>query len=113
MTYNITVNCPDCVSMIDANDLFRYLILAIQDLEIDIADKQHVISSMTCPFGDEQLQMYAKVSYLPELIENPALGAFLAFNDISIDEWQERIDKHMSDLKDYVNGDDVIATNIV
>ena len=35
MMYNFTVQCPDCISLIDANDFFRSMIVAIQDLELE------------------------------------------------------------------------------
>ena len=56
----------------------------------------------------------AKDNYLlPDLIKNSVFGEFLAFNDISIEEWQESIDQHLQDLEDCVNGDNVIATDIL
>ena len=113
MIYNIMVECPDCVSLADANGFFSHLICAIQDLELEIADMQHAIARLSHPNEAEQLQLYGKFSYLPELIQDPVLCKFLAFKDISIEEWQESIDQHLQDLQDCANGDDVVATDIL
>lgn len=113
MMYNITIQCPDCVSLIDADGLFHYLINAIQDLELEIADMQHDLATMSGPVEKEQLHLYGKYSYLPDLSQDPALCSFLVFHDISIEEWQERIEQHLRDLEETANGVHVIATDIV
>ncbi len=113
MMYNVTIECQDCVSLIDADGLFSYLITAIQDLELEIADMQHDLTTLSHPVEIEQLQLYGKYSYLPDLIKDPALCSFLAFHDISIEDWQERIEQHLQDLEETANGDHVIATDII
>jgi len=113
MMYNISIECPDCISLIDADALFRYLIIAVQDLELEIAGMQHDLVTLSRPVEIEQLQLYGRCSYLPDLVKDPALCELLAFHDISIEDWQERIEHHLQDLHDYANGDDVIATDII
>lgn len=113
MMYNVTIQCPDCVSLIDADGLFSYLITAIQDLELEIAEMQHDLTTLSRPVEIEQLQLYGKYSYLPDLIKDPALCIMLAFRDISIEDWQERIEQHLQDLEETANGDHVIATDII
>lgn len=112
MMYNVTIHCPDCVSLVDVNDFFKYLIVAIQDLELEIAYMQRDISMLSNPDDADQLQIYKQCSYLPDLIKDPVFGKLLAFNDISIEEWQEDINQHLQDLEDCANGDNVIATDI-
>ena len=113
MIYNITVQCPDCISLIDADGLFSYLLTAIQDLELEIADMQHDLATLSGTVEPEQLQLYGRCNYMPDLIKDPALCGLLAFNDISIEDWQERIEQHLQDLQDSANGDYVVATDII
>ncbi len=113
MMYNITIQCPDCISMTDANYMFKNLVTAIQDLELEIADLQHGLSMLARPDETDQIQLYGKYSYMPDLIKDPVLCRFLAFNDISIEDWQQRIDQHMLDLAGCANGEAVVATDII
>ena len=113
MMFDVTIRCPDCVSMVDANDFFKYLIIAIQDLELEIAYMQHDMNILCRPNESNQLQMYRQCSYLPDLVNDPVFGEFLAYNDISIEEWQGDIEQHLQDLEDCANGDNVISTDIL
>ena len=113
MTYNITIECPDCVSLTDAEGLFSYLITAIQDLELETAVLQHDLVTLSRPVETEQLQLYGRCSYLPDLLQDPALCRLLAFRDISIEDWQERVEQHLQDLEETANGDYVVATDIL
>ncbi len=113
MMYNITVQIPEGVSIVDANGLFCHLISVIQDLELEIAEMQHTIAKLSHPNEAEQLQLYLKCSNLPELIRDPVLCKLLAFNNISIEEWQNSVRKHLKDLDAFVNGEDIIPVSII
>ncbi len=113
MMYNFTVQCPDCISLIDANDFFGSMIVAIQDLELEIACMQHEMITLCKPDDAKQQQIFKPCSYLPDLVKDPALGELLAFNNISIEEWQESVEQHLQELEDCTNGNQVVATDII
>ena len=113
MRYNVTITCPDTIAMVDANGLFKHLICVIQDLELQVADMQHSLVRLRHPDEVDQLQLYHRYSNLPDLDRDPVLCSFLAFNDISIGEWRDNVEQHLSDLDACVNGMEVIATDIL
>lgn len=113
MRYNVTITCPDCLAMVDANGFFKHLICVIQDLELEIADMQHSLACFSHPDEVNQLQLYHRYSNLPDLDRDPVLCSFLAFNGISINEWRDNVEQHLNDLDACVNGVEVIATDIL